>query len=277
MQLRACDAKDKLIFAHQAAKQCDYFCLECKGVLRLRGGFHRQKHFYHLKPSLTCRQNGKSMEHLQVQCAIQQGLGDECALELSFPSIGRIADCAWLKRQIIFEIQCSAITQEEVAARNADYASLGYRVVWLLHDSRYNQRRLSAAESWLRDHPHYFTNIDAQGRGHVYDQYDEIERGKRKKLLSAAPIDLTQLYTSLDHPLPVALEGRHKAWQIGFKGDWVDLAADESLRALFGDVLDRATQQKSRTLCGVFLWLWEKCIATPYRIAFAYLLEKSCR
>lgn len=277
MQLRANDENDQVVFAHQADKGQDYFCMECKGALRLRGGIHRQKHFYHLQPPRECRQNGKSMEHLQVQCKVKELLGGDCALELPFPSIGRIADCVWMSKKVVFEVQCSPITQEEVSRRNADYASVGYRTVWLLHDIRFNQLRLSAAELWLRGHPHYFTNIDAAGDGGIYDQYDLAERGRRQRILEPSFINLKELYVDVGHDLPDPLRRRHENWLLGFGGDWVRRAADEETRCCLSEVFRVEALPMHGVLKSTLAWLWENLVVLPYRIVFAFLLERACR
>ena len=51
----------------------------------------------------------------------------------------------------MFEIQCSPITAREIEERNSDYQSLGYQVIWILHDSLYNKGRLTAAEYFLQE------------------------------------------------------------------------------------------------------------------------------
>lgn len=276
MQLRAFTKKNEAIFAHQAAKQVDYACLECRGIVRLRGGFHRQKHFYHLCSSSNCRQHGKSMEHIQVQSFIQQILGKCCQLEFAFPSIGRIADCVWFDKKIVFEIQCSSIPQAEVQQRNKDYLSEGYRVVWILHEKKFNQRRLSAAEVWLADHPHYFTNIDSEGNGYIYDQYSRIFRGIQELLLDRVPVAIQAPYVELEGALPCFFEKRWRRWGLGFQGDWMDKAGKEDCRHLFLPI-EEENAPSSPSFRSLTEKIWRACLRRPYEIAFAYLLEKACR
>src|SRR5690349_20431498 len=86
----------QFISADQANRQQDYFCPECEGVVRLRAGEQRLKHFYHLAKSAHCRQQKKSLEHIQTQRFIQERIGaSRCQLEVPFPSIARIADAVW--------------------------------------------------------------------------------------------------------------------------------------------------------------------------------------
>lgn len=227
MQLYALDAEEQMISARFALKQTDYHCLECQQIVRLRGGPQRQRHFYHLDPTPLCRQHQKGEVHLQIQSYFLQQLplGD-CILEYSFPSIGRIADVAWLSQKIIFEIQCSPIAPHEILARNRDYQQAGWQVVWILHDQRYNHMRLSAAEMALHSSPHFFTNMDRLGSGIIYDQFEIRQEGMRLKRLSPLPIDIrkkasdfldSQFFSS---PL---LKKRALTWKIYFEGDLIDL------------------------------------------------------
>jgi competence protein CoiA len=195
MQLYALDEENSLVFAPLATKHRDYFCLECQSVVRRRGGDHRQVHYYHLS-SISCHLSGKSMVHLQVQSRILELLPPgEGQMEYRFPTINRIADVVWLPQKLVFEIQCSAITAEEVQARNADYKRQGFHVVWILHDNRYNQRRVTAAEKFLGledSVPHYFTNIDQDGLGFIYDQFSLVRKGMRHVKLDPLPVEMAQ-------------------------------------------------------------------------------------
>lgn len=193
MQLFALDQDGHPIAARNANKKREYICLECQAAVRCRSGPHRQAHFYHLRPTAACKLSGKGMAHLQAQSRLLQILPEgECFLEHRFPNLNRIADVAWLPRRLIFEIQCSPISADEIAARNRDYASIGYQVVWILHDDRYNQRRVSDAEQALKDHIHYFTNIDANDQGLFYDQHERIKGSFRLHKSLPFPVDLSQ-------------------------------------------------------------------------------------
>jgi competence protein CoiA len=179
MQFYALD-ENEFILASSAKRHKDYRCPECLNILRLRGGPHRHLHFYHLQAHPSCTQHQKSLTHLQAQLAVQALLPEgEAVLEKPFPQIGRIADVAWEKQGIIFEIQCSPISAGEAQKRSEDYGSLGLTPVWLLHTKRFNKRLLSAAEAKLRQSPCYFTTIDEKGQGIIYDQY-EVIRGARR-------------------------------------------------------------------------------------------------
>lgn len=184
MQLYALEGNTPILAIH-ASRHQSYWCPECGGAVRLRGGKLRQFHFFHLRSQPFCRQHQKSLAHLQIQLHLKS-LIPEAFLEKPFPSIGRIADVAWEERKIIFEVQYSPISLEEVQKRNADYGQCGYFVVWLLHDKQFNQRRLSPAEAYLRQGPCYFVN------GYkVYDQFEVVRNSKRIYRGPSFPVDIT--------------------------------------------------------------------------------------
>lgn len=286
MQLYAFDHDQQLVSANQAQKQVDYFCLECQAKVRVRGGIHRQKHFYHMSPNQHCSLQGKSIEHLQVQCYIQNLFPDgECQLECRFPEIGRIADVVWAKEKLIFEVQCSPIYAQEVQGRIENYQSLGYQVVWVLHDQTFNQFRASAAEHFLQDHTHYFTNIDKDGIGEIYDQFSILHKGFRKHVLDSLSVNLAHPKLQKDIELDVAeppavLMRRVQTWQVYFKGDLISLAlkTGPSYRAIY---LEKAVQREATihfkapktTLMDWLYWL----VVRPYHLIFQILLEKACR
>lgn len=283
MQLYALDSQQRLVFAEKAIKQQDYICLECQKVVRRRGGMHRHDHFYHLAPSQTCRQNGKSMIHLQIQSHLQQLLPyNECILEQRFPAINRIADVVWQSQKLVFEIQCSPISAAELQARNQDYLSQGYQVVWLLHDKRYNQWRLSAAEQSVRTGPYYFTTIDEAGRIIFYDQFDIIEKGIRKKVLGPLEITISQplrisesTTQQLSAPHPQILMERLSKWPIHFSGDLIDTSIDPDYLNKIHEAEKEFTSAKPAAIS----W-WRQLIRTPihlYKLCLQILLERACR
>ena len=166
MQLFAFSSDGKLVPVDRATPGQTYICPECSGPLKLRLGSGGIPNFYHPRRTKHC----KSPAHLQVQRHLQTLLPGSI-LEHPFPTIGRIADVYWPDQKRIFEVQCSPITPREIAARNADYARLNCHVVWLLHDARYNKGRLTKAERSLQGQPHYYTDIDATGKGQIYLQH----------------------------------------------------------------------------------------------------------
>ena len=157
----------------------------------LRSGQRRNPHFFHPRSyngKTNCRQSNKTLFHLRVQERLAQLL--DARVEQPFPEINRIADIYWPKEKLIFEVQVSPIRSSEIAARNQDYASMGLEVVWLLHTRRFNKRYLSEAEIFLSNP--YYTDIDAKGRGLIFDQVIKARHGKIYWRSHRMPIDVTQ-------------------------------------------------------------------------------------
>ncbi len=288
MQLYALDENQQPISAQRAIKQQNYSCPECSSTVRVRSGIHRQPHFYHLQNQEHCRQNGKGMTHLQVQTYLLQHLPvGESRMEHRFPSISRIADIVWEPQKIVFEIQCSPISAEEVTNRCKDYKSLGYDVVWILHDRRFNQWRVSAAEMVLRSFPFYFTNMTAEGKGHVYDQYDIVHKGTRKKVLPPLPVDLSKRmsYQPITKNLPSSLVERVKNRGWYFEGDLIHTWETKHP----GDYLDRLIeaeslyrewmhpQQVPKGILSKIKFGLNRYIVHPYLVFFQILVEKATK
>lgn len=168
----------------------------------------------------------KGAEHRAVQHYLLNLLPKgEAAIEVAFKELNRIADVVWEKKKLIFEIQCSKVSGEEVKLRNRDYQSAGYKVVWILHDRRFNRQKLSSAEIALIDSPHYFTNINRFSSGIIYDQFD-LKRGPfRYFRMEPLEVDLSK---------PAILLG-----QISFAGDLAS-CTDQ-------DYLERVKQKKMKS------------------------------
>jgi competence protein CoiA len=278
MQLYAFDLQGNLTYARNANRQVNYACPECNGVVRARGGLHRRDHFYHIETQRVCRQNGKSGEHLAVQWHLLDVLPEgECRLECPFPSIGRIADVVWEPKKIVFEVQCASITAAEVKERNRDYASLGYEVIWILHDQRYNKRRMSAMEIWLYEQPHYFTNIQEDGKGLIYDQFSTFNQMAQRTSLSPLPIDPSNHKLFLN-PMPSELSFFAKRIRNSrgyFTGDLIDLASQgdhfqQYLSAARQLIEENTPLSQKRSRWQYYLSI----ILKPYCLALQFILEK---
>lgn len=285
MQLYAINQKNQIVFANAAEKHLDYQCIECKKRVRLRGGFHRQNHFYHIEPNQHCNLHGKGMVHLQIQLYLQSLLSSECQLEYRFPEINRIADVAWIPHNLIFEIQCSPIFAEEVRKRNHDYNKLGWQVIWILHDKRFNKWRLSAAEYFLRASGYYFTNMTANGQGIIYDQYDFVEGGFRRQKLEPLAINLSS-YTLVDQKklhINFLKEVKNRMLQrkIYFNGDLIDLTLRKRCEdyLLKAQQIEKALEKKIVStnwidqLRSIFYYI----IIRPYYLLFQIILERMAR
>lgn len=163
----------------------------------------------------------KSATHAAVQEYLLRLYGRRAQIEKNFPQIGRIADCAIPETKLIFEIQCSPLSREEARSRIADYGSLGYTLIWILHDSLFNSLRVTDLEIFLERFPHYYTNISASCRGIIYDQYEK-RRGRLRFFRSSPfPVDLR---TPLTHPFEKSFPNqlirfRKQQWAISFAGD----------------------------------------------------------
>ncbi|MGM0440735.1 MAG: competence protein CoiA [Chlamydiota bacterium] len=227
MQIYAFDEKRQIIPADLAKKQRDYYCIECLGRLRVRSTSRRRAHYFHLSTPGACRHQGKGATHHAIQAYIQQRLPEgQVFLEKPFPDINRIADICWPSEGLIFEIQCSYIKAAEVRQRNIDYSRLGYKVVWILHEKTFYKPYPTAAELFLSDSPYYFTNIDKEGLGVIYDHFYIYHQGRRHNPRLRQAVDL--LYPQfLSNPdilpsTPNFIKRRLSSWSIYFAGDHCD-------------------------------------------------------
>ena len=288
MQLYALDKQEQLVSTQEAHKHSNYYCLECHQCIRLRKGLHRQAHFYHLKPNKQCHLAGKSLIHLQVQNYLLAHLPlNECQLEYRFSQIGRIADAAWIPQKIVFEVQCSFISAAEALQRNQDYQQIGWQVIWILHDQRYNQWRLTAIEKALSLSPHYFTNLDSQGQGIIYDQFSSHFRGIYNHKLQSLPIHIWDLYPLKAYGIQPhflkLVNNRLKSWSYAFKGDLVDLTlkADHSTYLQEAKKLEALNKNSAPSSYGTWLSLiknfFYQSLIRPYNLLLQMLVEKICR
>jgi len=295
MQLCALNSIDELIFIHQATKHGNYRCLECDQPLGVRRGNLRQPHYYHTQPNLICRQSGKGIPHLLLQHHLRNLLPEgDSKLECRFESIGRIADVVWESRKLVYEIQYSPITVEEVQARNNDYASVGYQVIWVLHDGRYNQHRLSAVEHFLSQSPHYFTNMNEKGEGFIYDQLSITLQGIRKYKFPSIAIDLSspqKLHCSeveeLLHELPQIIGKRAQQWTIAFEGDYIchslntirdeGKSVPETIIKSIEQLQQYEESLSTKALADYLKSFVMQWIVVPYQSILRLILERACK
>lgn len=221
------------VTASAAVRQKIYLCPECHLPVALRCGPLRQAHFYHVRRAATCAQHKKTEEHLGLQLALASSIPvKEVNIERPFLKIHRIADVAWETKKIVFEIQVSPITLQEAEKRCSDYRSEGWELIWILSDRRFNRRKLSAAESYLRDQTCYFSHWP---RKEIYDQF-EIVRGFRRLYrgpkIQINPV-MTEMHDAGDVPvfsLPSSLKKRWMSWRMRTKGDLLSKACSEELK-----------------------------------------------
>ena len=171
--------------------------------------------------------HSRSERHLAVQMALKERL-PEIELERPFLSICRVADLFWEAQGLVFEIQCSPISELEVERRVRDYRALGLVVVWILDDRLYNKRRLKPAERQIRRGLSYFASVEKESLAvEIYDQLEFLTEEARRFRGRRLAVDFTK--------------GR-------FQGDRNDPAVQEreaeTLRRIAG--LERAFLKKER-------------------------------
>ncbi len=224
--------------------------------MRVRAGPKKQPHFFHLTSNSACHLENKSLEHIQTQLYIQSVL-PHVKLEREFPEIGRIADVVWEDARIVFEVQRSPISVTEVKERIENYMQAGFFTVWILHERNFNQTTLSEAEEylctkWLT----YFTNINGEGEGIIYDQAETIEKGRRKWKSSPFQLNLN-FPKQLDIQSDLLLEARvsnipqiknriNKPFLI--EGDFLDQFTQDPLRfqALQNEKIKEIKKERGR-------------------------------
>ena len=202
MALYALDTDD-IIYANDADPRKTYWCIDCFGPLKRRKGKWGLAHFYHLKAAPSCRLYSKALDHLVAQKELKESF-PEGALQIEKPflAIDRVADACWEKEKIIFEIQCSPISEKEVEFRMRDYKSLGYDVTWLLSDQTFNRRLCSPAEMYLRKRGAYYISIQ---NFHIYDQFEILVKQRRWKKSSPKSIHLKKPLKNRHPPFDVAV------------------------------------------------------------------------
>lgn len=120
----------------------------------------------------------RKTSHEAIQKFLKESLTG-AQIEKNFTEIGRIADVVYFPQKIIFEVQCSSIDLEEVVQRNKDYASIGFHVIWILHDHHFNKTFVPPAELYLRRRGAYYTSLTPNGHGFFYDQLDFFRGAQR--------------------------------------------------------------------------------------------------
>lgn len=221
MQSYALDSLGKKYFIKEAERSKDYFCIECGGRLRVRGGSqYLRAHFFHIQDIVSCRQAGKTKEHVAIQALIQEQIGrTSCEEEVRFSEIGRIADVAWPDKKLVFEVQCSPISAKEVEGRNRDYASIGWNVVWILYDKTFNGEYLTQAESYLQSKTHYFSD----GKS-LYDQCSVVHNNRRYGFTDRRRVYVDTIESASFSPilqLPKAIQERLTSWKYCLQGDYL--------------------------------------------------------
>jgi len=227
MQLYALDQQQQLIHIHDALKSTNYYCIECHQVVRARGGSKVLPHYYHLKPNQHCYLSNKSLIHIHIQQHLQKLLPlGEAFLEKHFPSINHIADVVWITQKLVFEIQCSSITTEDIHRRNHAYKTIGYNVIWILHKHLYDKHLFTTVEEALMSTPTYVTNIDETGQGYIYDHPYLVNNRYKYFVHTPLPIDLTKpqnMPKNLFHDQIPIISYRMEHLPVFFNNDLIDI------------------------------------------------------
>ncbi len=264
MQSYALDSSGKRTFVQSAERFKDYFCIECGARVRVRGGQYRVRaHYFHIHDVASCRQAGKTVEHVAIQKLIQEQIGTAfCEEEYRFSSIGRVADVAWPDKKLIFEVQCSPISAKEVEERNRDYASIGWDVIWILYDKTFKRKQPSHAELFLQKHTHYYSDVAT-----IYDtvRYSFIDN-------RCISVDRLQPMISQTRELPKVLQERLSSWIYCAEGDYL-LGQDDAWQAAVDTLF--AIEKKHKQKRNYFYPLERVLLA--FRALWHVVLERSCR
>ncbi len=180
-------------------------------------------HFYHLQENRACHLSQKSETHLYLQLHLQKLLPPgEALLEERFPTINRIADVSWRRYKILFEVQYSPISIEELEHRIEDYRSIGWTLIWILHTHSFFKGRPSREELFLESYTHYFSNHIPRGAGTFFDVF---WRGKQIPLIKEG----VELNAPLRVPRQDSTWGEREKRDLYFKNDLID----DALRGQF--------------------------------------------
>ena len=214
------------INAADSSPDKSYRCVSCKSLVKLRRGLFRIPHFYHLAKTPSCRLYSKSEDHMLAQLAIQRLLPPgETTLEKPFSEISRVADLAWERPKIVFEIQCSKLSVQEVRQRVHDYSKVGYRVVWILDDRIFNRNKIGEAEHLIRKSTSYYAKLRNQTFPTFYDQFEidsnrkRLKKGHRLTVQLQRPFSVPPKGSWLEMPLPNQVLRKIELSQIYFHGD----------------------------------------------------------
>lgn len=277
VQLYAYDTTGRKVFIEEAIRGIDYFCMECQSEVRVRGGNWRQLHYYHQK-NIHCSQREKSLEHIAVQNKLVQEL-DGAKMEVVFPSIGRIADVAWNRMKIVFEVQVSPMSLAELKQRIADYNSIGWQVLFILHTKTFGKTRAKEIEEFLTLHTHYYTDINSSG-GSIFDCFSLIVHGRRVRLSSTlrwkvaiGTIGLRELGSIKSDNLPAGIRDRHDHWLYSADGDLLSKIREEGqgvLTAISREISSRL--QKNEEIHPAVRLLKNRVLSSYYNI-----IEKCCK
>jgi competence protein CoiA len=275
--------KENEVSACDADAQTTYFCLDCGRPLRLRKAKRKFPHFYHIATSPHCRLYSKSERHLLIQLDIQKKLPiGKAVLEKQFRNIKRIADVAWEEKKIVFEIQCSPISDEEVKERIESYRSIGYEIIWILDERKFNKYRMSKAEELIRKQCGYFVgNSNHPIKPFLF--YDQLEIFHNQRRLKKGEKTILNLATINLIPKNLSLPSAPKQVKERFARAKYYLSQDIFEKIITSDFQEVLRQwallekslYKRDTKKEFFQKIFRKYIKNPYIRALQSLLKRS--
>ena len=183
----------------------------CGAPGHLRSSKNGTRHFYHAVDT-GCHYAGESKEHLAIKEQIYRTCrseGWETSVEFPAPDRSWISDVYATRngRKIVFEIQISAISPDELAERDEKYRNEGIESYWLL-DNFLGRRRDFAAwyDSYLREedgrHPAEIPYLDPSLFTTGPENHIFIPKGIRSVGLSAKKLTL---FTTNNPAIPRAV------------------------------------------------------------------------
>jgi hypothetical protein len=266
MQRYALTSDNDTILAHEALPQVDYCCPECRGILRVKKGEERVTHFFHLSENINCRLRFKNTLHSSVQKWLIEKLGqDNCTEECFFPSIHRIADVAYHPQKVVFEVQLSPMTAQEMIERTEAYYRASWHVIWILHSHTFGRYEASELEEAISLIPHYFTDIGYRF-GRLYDESSFV-RGNRRVFLGLPPRRIFFDTVEIVPRGPLAIQKyerlpqlsfeqllfqRKSFWSCHLKGDFIDKYSGEAIA--FKEESPPRVDYIKQTLFKLYLW-----------------------
>lgn len=225
MQLYALGGGKRLLADHAKIKK-HYRCPECLNLLELK--LKDFPHFIHLKDHSICLQHLKSLAHLQILWLLNaQFPKNALILEELIPDLGIAADALWADKKIAFQILCKKIPLQNILKISQGLQSLGWTIVWILHDKCFNQKKLCPLEQFLKKSICYYTD----GKNSFYDQFEICLGDKRLFRGRQIKVDLKNFYSFgklKETLLPTQLLFRLHHTQYYFEGDLMERTLRES-------------------------------------------------
>lgn len=246
MQRFALTEEGKRVSAEEALSQVNYVCPECLSLVRLKKGEVKVAHFFHLEEGRECRWKTRFQVHTSIQENIAQRLGN-CTVECFFPEISRIADIAYHPSKVVFEIQVSPISAQEVRIRTEDYFRAGWHVIWILHAEQFGKQKACEAEEVFQGIPHYFTSFFDRGDREelcVWDDSSFVYKRKRRWFKPISRIKILNFDPCIFFTPPSQVDKRERYFK-SFK-EWYEFRKKTWSCSLPHDLLSEISEKDLR-------------------------------